>query len=463
MASTKKMVLQAGDRVAVIGGGASGSFFVSSLLKYARERGIDNLEIKIFDPGFSIEKKKAVSLTPETIAQKKCNLCAGVISETLIDELRKDGIFIPEKVIQRRIDGYHFDTDAGSIILKNPGTTIYAVYRGTPRGSHDEALVSFDQFMLNSVCRNEEVEYISDFVSAIALGTQDHRPLVYHGEDIYEADLVVGACGINSRLTEVFRELGFGYMRPKTLNARQSEIPFPEDYIKETYKDMIYLLPNVHIPGIKIVALTPKKEFLTLTVIGAKIGERVQEEKVNKVWDYLQKMNFLPKDWKKAEEYCHCHPRLPVTLASKPFTDRLVIIGDAAACRYLKNGLYSAKMTADAAAKTAIHHGISEKDFLRYYYPTCKSIDRDNFYGKLLFKINDYLITPAKWIQKAHLDILKEEEGGAIATKLHWILWNMFTGNEDYHKVFSTLVDPRFQIPLQYMTLKYILKRQYGG
>ena len=73
----------------------------------------------------------------------------------------------------------------------------------------------------------------------------------------------------------------------------------------------------------------------------------------------IQKM--IPEGWDDSKKRCICFPNIPVNHARHPYTNRLVIIGDAGISRTYKNGIDSAFTTAQLAAKTAFERGVSEK------------------------------------------------------------------------------------------------------
>ncbi len=94
--------LENGSRVAVMGGGPAGSFFSYFLLELAEKAGI-GLKVDIYEPrDFSIP------------APRGCNMCAGVISETLVQNLATEGIALPASVVQKAINSYVLHTDLGS-------------------------------------------------------------------------------------------------------------------------------------------------------------------------------------------------------------------------------------------------------------------------------------------------------------------------------------------------------------
>ena len=132
------MKLVDGSRVAVVGGGPAGSFFAYYLQDLASRSGLD-LEVVIYEPRV-YEKPGPVG----------CNMCGGIISESLVQNLAIDGINLPSTVIQRGIDSYMLHTDVGSVRIETPldERRIGAVHRGSgPRDLKEATWHSFDGFL----------------------------------------------------------------------------------------------------------------------------------------------------------------------------------------------------------------------------------------------------------------------------------------------------------------------------
>src|SRR5512141_280363 len=92
------MSLENGSRVAVIGGGPAGSLFSYFLLGLAERMDLD-LKVDIYEPrDFSLA------------APQGCNMCAGVISETLVQNLATEGINLPASVVQKAVNSYVLHT-----------------------------------------------------------------------------------------------------------------------------------------------------------------------------------------------------------------------------------------------------------------------------------------------------------------------------------------------------------------
>src|SRR3990172_5877814 len=104
----KDLKLEAGCRVAVVGGGPSGSFFALYLLQYAREAGLD---VKVH-----IYQERAFS----RLGPRGCKGCAGILSGTLLQNIKELGLAIPEEVIQSRITCYRLYSANGIMEVCNP-------------------------------------------------------------------------------------------------------------------------------------------------------------------------------------------------------------------------------------------------------------------------------------------------------------------------------------------------------
>ena len=56
---------------------------------------------------------------------------------------------------------------------------------------------------------------------------KNDKPILFsQGGEIGQADLVVGAVGVNSAKSGIFRDIGFGYEEPRTIKAALAELSF---------------------------------------------------------------------------------------------------------------------------------------------------------------------------------------------------------------------------------------------
>ena len=431
-----------GSRVAVLGGGPAGAFFSLFLQKFAQLEHL-LLDITIYDAKDFLQK-----------GPKGCNLCAGVISETLSRRLHSEGIRLPEERIMHRVDGYCLHQGDRRLYLTGEverTERIATVFRGNgPRYSSFPENVSFDDYLL-TLAQDCGATVVRHFVRDLELSDSRGGPVrVLSGTDddiqAHEFDLVVGAFGVNSQLSAKVTKLGFGYAPPATLKTFQAELRLDRRLIEREYGNFIHIfLPRG--PNIRYVTLIPKGDFLSATFVGR--GD-IEPESIPVFSSFLESLH----PGLGSTAHCTCFPRIVVSAARKPYTDRLVLIGDASCSRYYKNGIESALVTAELAARTAALHGIDADSFAAHYHgPARKAIIRDNRYGRFLFRLNDAL-SALPGLQKKHIDLAASDENSLPARALRSILWNMFTGNKPYQSIFKKAFHPRFQFALLARTIR---------
>ena len=423
LAESSPYALDDGSRIAVIGGGPTGSFFSIFALKLAKM--LDkNLNITIYDPK---------NFTKDGPAG--CNKCAGIISELLVQTLAVEGINLPDSVVWKGINSYQLHTTKGSVSIATPSfeNTIAAVYRGGgPKGIIGEHKESFDDFLLDQALK-EGAAHIPLKIEGIEY--KNDKPILFsQGGEIGQADLVVGAVGVNSAKSGIFRDIGFGYEEPRTIKAALAELSFDEEIVSEHFGNSIhlFLLP---MKNLKFAAMIPKVTYLTLCILGHDLNANT----IKDFLDYPVVKEVLPKS-ASYKFRCRCLPKMNVKAPKIPFTDRVVMCGDAGSTRLFKDGLGAAYIMGKAAANTAVLHGVSKQDFQEHYYPVYKNIIVDNYYGSYLYFLADLyknygLLT--RWM----LQIVQAEQSDPEDPKrLSSVLWNMFTGNERFKNIFATAV-----------------------
>src|SRR5512138_361137 len=160
--SSSSLTLNQGSHVAVIGGGPAGSFFSYFLLNMAERAGL-KLYVDIYDPrNFDLPGPHG------------CNMCGGVIYESLVQSLAVEGINLPMSVVQRGIEYNMLHMDVGSVQIRTPRREkrIATTFRGIgPRGAGESGGISLDSFLIHSaaargarqICgRVAEVSWLSD-------------------------------------------------------------------------------------------------------------------------------------------------------------------------------------------------------------------------------------------------------------------------------------------------------------
>lgn len=440
-------VLKSGSRIAVIGGGPAGSFFAHFARKWAEQKGLD-ISVTIFDGKDFLER-----------GPRGCNLCAGVISRSLNQRLKDEGIFLPEQRVISWMDGYRLHVEEETLLLNppdRPGERIPTVFRGNgPRYSKFPEVISFDDFLL-SWAQDMGAEVVRFPVREISPPqTQTGRWVIHYGregrfnED--EADLVVGAFGVNSFFLRKVEALGRGYRPPRTLTTFQAELKLGREYIAERYQNLIH----VYMPGsrtIRFATVIPKGDYITITIIGRKnVSPGVFQE--------FLRLKEIRDGIPPVQPHCLCYPKIAVSPGKNPASDRLIMIGDASFSRHYKNGLESAFITAKMAAEAAFLHGIDAESLRRHFStPAAGAIVRDNRYGRMLFRLNS-LISSMPLLSRSHLSLAKLVPAPPSARKLRTILWHMFTGEIPYRSIFLRIWDLRLQASLLGQTVHMLIRK----
>ncbi len=423
-----KLQLDDGSQIAVIGGGPAGSLFSYFLLDMARRVGID-IQVDIYEPrDFSVP------------APLGCNMCGGIVSESLVQILATDGINLPPTVVQRGIDSYVLHMDVGDVRIETPlhEKRIAAVHRGSgPRGIKEVKWGSFDGF-LQALSLKRGARLVQERVSSI--NWEDGRPQVKTRSGAPQVyDLIVGAVGVNTSALNLFEELGFGYRPPKATKTYICELACGQETVQKYLGNAMHVF-LLNLPRLKFAAIIPKGDYVTVCML----GERIDQALVQAFLDTPEVKRCLPPNCDAVQAPCHCSPWMNISGANQPFADRVVLIGDCGVSRLYKDGIGAAYRTAKAAATTAVFQGISAEDFRRGYWPVCQGIATDNTVGKVVFSITR-LIQMTRFSRHAVLHMVtSEQQQEAGPRRMSGVLWDTFTGSAPYRDVFLRSLHPDF-------------------
>jgi len=296
---------------------------------------------------------------------------------------------------------------------------------------------SFDKF-LQLLAFNTGAEIIRDRV--VKIDWSDELPEVITKSDSYgKYDLIVGAVGVNTSALNLFENLDIGYKRPDTTKTYICELPLDREQTQQYLGNSMHLF-LLNIPRLEFAALIPKGDFVTVVML----GDEIDRDLVKSFLESDEVKKCLPPGYNVPDKICHCAPRICTTEAVKPFTDRLVMIGDCGVSRLYKDGIGAAYRTAKTAATTAVLEGISAKDFENHYLPVYKKIANDNKYGKLVFAFTE-MIQKVGFAKNTILRIVRnEQENDKIPPRLSSVLWDTFTGSAPYKDVFMRFLHPAF-------------------
>jgi flavin-dependent dehydrogenase len=424
---SQDLTLNDGSRIAVVGGGPAGSLFTYFVLQMAKTVGIE-VQVDLYEARHFNHRGPA-----------GCNHCGGIISESLVQMLATEGINLPSNVVQRGVDSYTLHLGVGSVGIETPlqERRIAAVYRGHgPRDSDLIDSVGFDRY-LQDLAANSGARVIRRLVSGVKNDCGAVRVLYPDGaSDRYE--LVVLATGVNSNFLQRIQGLEVRYHPPKTSKAFICEFYLGRSTIEETLGASLHVF-LLDLPRLEFGALIPKGDFATMVLA----GEGIDEELVHSFLAAPEVRHCFPETL-VPPPVCHCFPRHNVQSAARPFTDRLVMIGDAATTRLYKDGIGAAYRTAKAAARTVVFHGVSSTDFQEHYWPTCRRIKFDNHIGELVFAVTR-LVQKVRLFRRGLLHMTAAEQGRAAGPKrMSTVLWDVFTGSAPYKEILFRTFHPRF-------------------
>lgn len=426
--SSHTLELDDGSRVAVMGGGPAGSFFAYFALDLARRAGRD-LSVDIYEPrDFS------------GVGPASCNMCGGIISESLVQNLAAEGINLPATVVQRGIESYTLHMDAGAVRIETPlqEMRIGAVHRATgPKDLKEPKWQSFDGFLQSlalekgATLHRRRVDKVDWVDGKPVMETKDQRSEPY--------DLLVVAAGVNSPTLKLFDEDRWSYRPPQTTKTFIREFFFGAEKLEK------YLGSSMHvfllaIPGLEFAAIVPKGDYASVCLL----GEKIDKAMLQSFLESPEVKGTMPPDWEAALNSCQCSPKMNVRGAKVPYDDRLVFIGDAGVTRLYKDGIGAAYRTAKAASATAVFEGVSRRAFEEHFLPVCRSIEADNDIGRFVFRVTEE-IQKRGFARKAVLrTVAGEQQRPGRQRRMSMVLWDMFTGSATYRDIFKRALHPGF-------------------
>ena len=422
------------SRVAIVGGGPAGSLTAYFMLDIARSLDI-HINVEIYEP--------AQFAAP---GPKGCNHCGGIISETLVQMLAMDGINLPPEVVQRGLDSYALHTEVGSVRIHShlPEMRIASLYRGsgplhrtTGEGGEKVVYQSFDGYLLGlAVAKGATVH--PHRVTRVS--RQGNLPVVSaKGIEDRTYDLVVGAVGVNGGGLKVFDPSALPFTPPRTTKAFVTEIYLGWEGVNHYFGNTMHVF-LLQMPRVDFSAIIPKGEYVTVVMLGKDLNKEIATQ----ILAHPTVRACFPAEVDLSLKACQCLPDVSLGMATPPFADRVVLVGDAAVSRLYKDGNGAAYRTAKALAITAMIHGISKAAFARYYRPACRALYWDNVIGRAVFlSVNLFKRVPL--LTRGLLRLVRQEQAAPIANKkMSLVLWDTFTGSNSYRSIFLRCLHPVF-------------------
>jgi flavin-dependent dehydrogenase len=437
---SRDLHLDDGSRVAVIGSGPAGSLFAYFLLEMAGRVDL-RVEVDLWEPrgNFALPGPQG------------CNMCGGIVSETLVQNLATEGVSLSPGVVQRGIDSYVLHTDVGTARIATPldEMRIGAMHRGAgPKDAKVPRWESFDHH-LQAKALAAGAELLATRVEKVAREEDGRIRIEGKGGAVKRYDLVAVAVGVNSPLLKHFEELGIGFERPQVTKTAIREYFLGEEVIGRTLGNSMHVF-LLDVPRLEFAAAIPKGDYVTIAVL----GEEIDNELVDAFLARPEVKECMPPQWKAEARSCACMPNINVQGVAKPYADRLVFIGDAGVTRLYKDGIGAAYRTAKAAARTAVFQGVSERAFARRYMAVCRSIAGDNRIGKIAFLVTR-VARRFPLLRRAMLRMtIREQARPGDERRMSLVLWDMFSGSAPYKDIFLRMLRPAFLGRFLWSTLR---------
>jgi flavin-dependent dehydrogenase len=374
------------------------------------------------------------------VGPASCNMCGGIISESLVQNLAAEGINLPSSVVQRGIDSYILHMDVGTVRIETPlnEMRIGAVHRAAgPKDLKAAKWESFDGFLQRlavdkGACLNRlRIEEI---------GWRDERPVIRTRDGWSEPyDLLVVAAGVNSPTLKLFGGSHLSYEPPKTTKTFIREFFVGPDRLAEYLGSSMHVF-LLNIPGLEFAAIIPKGDYASICLL----GEDIDKAALQSFLDSQEVKDCMPPGWESSVNSCQCSPRMAIRRAVKPYDDRVVFVGDAGVTRLYKDGIGAAYRTSKGAASTAVLHGVSRRAFEKHYEPVCRGIESDNSIGRFVFWITGE-IQKRGFARNAVLrSVAREQSRRGGGRHLSMVLWDLFTGSATYREIFKRALHPGF-------------------
>jgi flavin-dependent dehydrogenase len=435
------------DKIAVVGGGPSGSFFAIHLLREAR-RINRQVEVLIIEKNWTLEGQSKY---------RKCNFGAGGISPRLNEMMEQHGIHIPPEIIQDEIHRIWIHGLWKNIPVKVPNEMrMSSVFRGTLPPRLAQKKIGFDTFLLRKAIE-EGAQVLAGNVKEI-VNTESGLPSLVVQETSGEvlsiqASFVAVSTGVNAERgedygnSEIIRsiiKLNPSFIPAKLRKTIVFELEVGRDSLEKNLRGEVYFIEygSKDLP-LEHIALVPKGEYLTVAAIGRFVDKASLPKEAAEVIKSILKLPQLHRifpDIVASPVACACWPMMTVSVAKNPYADRLALIGDAVGARLYKDGLYSAYLTGSHLAQTVLHEGTDKRTLQKFYGKTVKWLSVDNRFGKLVFRMigltfgNPFL---SRILYQTFATELK------MRTKsrrpLGEVLWKIASGTAGYKQVFKDM------------------------
>lgn len=350
-------------RVVIIGGGPAGTACALALHRLAAET----------------DRRVQITLLEgkQFAGERHYNQCVGVLSPPLPSLLEDHlGVPFPYHLSRGEIRGYVLHTANEQVVLVGDVEPSIALRR-----------VQFDAYMLERV-RERGITVLS--ARAVDLEFHAERVVVYTENAPLEADVVVGAFGLDEGSAAMFARLT-PYRPPQALSSVVTKY-HPGQEAMTSFGPYIHAFLPSH-PRVEFGAVTPKGNHLTINIAGRRVDAQLMQTFLD-----LPAVRAVLPNLSQAGQYDpndlrYFKGRFPCSLARGYYGDRYVMVGDAAGLvrAFKGKGVTSGVLTGIRAARTILQAGISFQAFHDHYRQANQDIIQDLPYGRVMRLLTIFL------------------------------------------------------------------------
>jgi len=469
-------------RVAVIGGGPAGAFFAITLLRRARQLG-RKVEVLILEKKEELQFYASSSLSS---CREGCGHCAGAISPRMADVLGELGLDLPEDIVAGNVESLAVHGDWKTNVLPIPeGRRMFSVFRGSRPKTRPGRHVNFDGFLLDNATE-EGARVIQGVVEDIRYSERGKPVVAYQSTngtkgpcDELESDFVVFAVGVNQRpgmslesapLVRSLQNVIPQFRPPKVRKTLICELETDERSARFMEGETHFVQYGSKELKIELSFLMPKGRYVTAVLIGRSVDAAQPSENVNLVEQFVS-LPHVRRVFPGPVEFsrvCLCNPNMTVGSATSPIGDRIAVVGDMAASRLCKDGIYSAYLTGTALVNSILDVGIDRRSLKKSYLPVIKDLNMDNRFGAFVFLVNRLTFsrpTLSRCLYQAVLTEIRTKPKGN--RRLSDALWRIASGDDTYRSILLSMLHPvsieRIAIGGVFVTLRnYLTELVFG-
>jgi flavin-dependent dehydrogenase len=357
----------------------------------------------------------------EFAGERDHNQCLGVLSPPLPSLLDDDlDLPFPSHLSRGEICEYIVHGEKEGLSLYSEDYPSVALRR-----------VQFDEYMLEAA-RDRGAKILHG--RAIDLDFQDQGVVIYTNNGPVEADVVVGAFGLEESSASMF-ERNSRYRRPDALETVVTKYHPGNEAMHEFGLRIHAFLPSLG--SIEFGAITPKGNHLSVIIAGQSVDPELMQSFLRHPNAFKELVNLDLAGQIDANDLNFYTGRFPRSIARGYYGDRYVMAGDAAGLvrAFKGKGVTSAVQTGIRAANVILTRGISKQAFHTYYRKENSETIRDLPYGRLMR-------LAAIWLARSHLidPILR---AARTEPRLQQALYDAVSGRASSRKVLANGISAR--------------------